>query len=66
MENEIRRAESITFAEFTETTLAAVSRAIEVRRERDPKLPIGPILFGLIWWPDGLEGGRPVIEQPGG
>jgi hypothetical protein len=65
MEKE-RRPESISFAEFTETTLTAVSRAIEARRELDPRLPIGPVLFGLIWWPDGLEGGRPVVEKPRG
>jgi len=45
-------APSITFEQFTETTLGAVLRAVEAQ-----KLPHRPILIGIIWNPEGLPGG---------
>ena len=60
MAQEARRAESISFADFTETTLAAVTRAIATRRELDPERPLGPVLIGLVWWP---EGGQPQLPS---
>jgi hypothetical protein len=40
-------ASRITMEEFTEVTLGGVLRAIEAR-----KLPLGPIIYGIIWTPD--------------
>jgi hypothetical protein len=42
---------SITFEQFTESTMSAVLRAVEAR-----KLPHGPIIIGIIWNPQGLPG----------
>lgn len=41
------RAAKISFEEFTEVTLASVLRAVEAR-----KLPLGPIIVGIIWTPE--------------
>jgi hypothetical protein len=41
----------VTLEEFTEVTLAAVARAID--RRKGPKIIPGPIIFGIIWWPEG-------------
>lgn len=50
MANE-KRAASIPFDQFTESTLAAVLRAVELQ-----KLPRSPIIIGIIWLPKGLPG----------
>lgn len=42
---------SIPFDQFTESTLAAVLRAVEAQ-----KLPHLPIIIGIIWNPQGLSG----------
>lgn len=47
MPEQLRRPAKITLEEFTEVTLAGVLRAIEAR-----KLPLGPIIFGIIWTPE--------------
>jgi hypothetical protein len=60
MASESRRAESISFADFTETTLAAVARVIDARKEVQRDIPLGPVLIGLIWWPEG----GPIPGQP--
>jgi hypothetical protein len=43
MANEINKAASIPFDQFTESTLAAVYRAIGAQN-----LPHGPILIGIV------------------
>lgn len=42
----------VSFADFTETTLSAVTRALAARRLPEGRFP-GPIVMGLIWWPEG-------------
>ena len=60
MPNEKREATHINLAEFTETVTAALLRAAEAR-----KRPFGPILIGIIWWPEGLEPGIPSATGVG-
>ena len=60
MPRKVRSAARINFAEFTEAVTAALLRAGEAR-----KRPFGPILIGIIWWPEGLEPG-PLRGQVGG
>ncbi len=45
------KAQSITFEQFTESTLSAVLRAVEAQ-----KLPHSPIIIGIIWYPKALGG----------
>ena len=45
------RAASIPFDQFTESTLAAILRAVQAQ-----KLPHLPIIIGIIWNPQGLPG----------
>ena len=49
----------VQLEDFTESTVRAIARAMDTR---DRKFPWGPILFGVIWWPD--ENG-PVFSGPG-
>jgi hypothetical protein len=51
----------ITVGEFAEVTFSSVLRALEAR---DRKRPFGPILYGIIAWPDGF--GFPEFVGPGG
>ncbi len=51
MNNQPATPQSITFEQFTESTMAAVLRATAAR-----KLPNGPIIIGVIWTPQGLPG----------
>ena len=48
-----RRAPTIDLAQFTETVATSLLRASEAR-----KRPFGPILVGIIWWPEGMEPGQ--------
>ena len=50
MANE-KRAASIPFDQFTESTFATVLRAVEAQ-----KLRRSPIVTGIIWLPQGLPG----------
>ena len=50
MARQTRRASTIDLAEFTETVAASLLRASQVR-----KRPFGPILVGIIWWPEGMD-----------
>lgn len=52
-----KSAQRITLDQFTETTASAVIRAMDAR-ESGLK-PFGPMIFGLIWWPDESPFGRP-------
>jgi len=45
-------AAQITVDEFAEVTVAAVLRGLEARR--NPDLRLGPIVYGIIAWPEGL------------
>ena len=58
-----RKAASISFEQFTEVTTAALLRALEVR-----KLPYGPILIGIVYYPGGLgsAGGPAQLIGPSG
>ena len=54
MPRKSQKAASISFEQFTEVTTAALLRALEVR-----KLPRGPILIGIVYYPEGIgPGGR--------
>jgi hypothetical protein len=44
-------AGKITVEDFTEATFNAVLRAIEAR-----KFPHGPIIYGIVYMPQGLPG----------
>jgi len=54
------RAPEIKLEDLVEVSYSAVIKARE--RHFDPKNPwiSGPILVGLIWWPDG---GQPIIPN---
>jgi hypothetical protein len=58
------RIKSISFEDFTEVTLRSVVRAMELRGQAQRRFPQGPILVGIIWYPDliGLPG---QALQPG-
>ena len=43
----------ISVADFAEATFTAVLRAIDVR-EVNKTRPFGPIIYGIIAWPDGF------------
>ncbi len=45
----------ITVDEFAESTFAAITKAID-RRPTRPGGIRGPIIFGIIYFPDGLPG----------
>jgi hypothetical protein len=52
--------ERITVDEFAEVTFSAILRALETRKLR----PGGPIIYGIIWFPEAFHGGE--IVGPGG
>jgi hypothetical protein len=54
MPKQSREATRVTLADLTETVTAALLRASQVQKR--PR-PLGPILIGIVWWPEGLEGG---------
>lgn len=54
MAKQSRRAPTIDLAQFTESVAASLIRASQVH-----KRPFGPILVGIIWWPEGMEPGMP-------
>ena len=61
-------ASRITVDEFTEATFKAVLRAMEARKPFDREQGIfpGPILYGIIWWPEGGPfGPGTVLASPG-
>jgi len=68
---EASRPGSISVDEFTEATFKAVMRASEARKaaaraDKHDFLP-GPIIFGIIWWPEGGPGGEaPIFAGPQG
>jgi hypothetical protein len=53
MDNPKLKAEQITLEDFTDTVLGSVGRAIDARVKAGTLKPIGPILMGIIWWPEG-------------
>ena len=53
MAQKARRASTINLAEFTESVTASLLRASQAR-----KRPFGPILVGIIWWPEGMDPNR--------
>jgi uncharacterized membrane protein len=66
---EASRPGSISVDEFTEATFKAVLRASEARKaahgaDRQDFKP-GPIIYGIIWWPEGGPGGEgPIFAGP--
>jgi hypothetical protein len=59
------QAKSISFEDFTEVTLKSVVRAIQVRDQAPRKFPLGPIIFGIIWYPEALTGFPGEVLQQG-
>ncbi len=57
-----QKAATISFEQFTEVATAALLRALETR-----KRPFGPILIGIIYYPQGLgsAGGPAQVIGPG-
>jgi hypothetical protein len=60
------QTKSISFEDFTELTLKSVVRAIEVRDQLPRRFPLGPIIFGIIWYPESVIGLPGEILQQGG
>lgn len=56
-------ATAIELEEFTQLAFEAVLRASEARKLPPYRLP-GPIIFGLIWWPDGIPTPEGAIGAP--
>ncbi len=57
------RAARIQLDEFTQLAFESVLRASELRRLPANKFP-GPIIFGIIWWPEGLPTPGGAIGAP--
>ncbi len=53
MAKEVRQASRIYLDDFTEVVTASLLRAAGTR-----KRPFGPILIGIIWWPEGTDFGQ--------
>ena len=47
------RAARISLDEFTQLTFQSVLRASELHKLPPNRFP-GPIIFGIIWWPQGM------------
>ena len=67
MDKEGSQTSRISLEDFTDTVLASVSRAIDARTksaiaDRFPVKRPGPILVGIIWWPEG----GPTTDLPEG
>lgn len=58
MPKAVRQPATIAFDDFTQSVTSAILRASQAR-----KIRVGPILVGIIWWPDGLDKGS--IRLPG-
>ena len=52
-------SERISVDEFAEVTFNAILRALEARKIP----PRGPIIYGIIWFPESLPGGE--VMKPG-
>lgn len=59
------RAGRIELQDFTQVAFEAVLRASEVKKLPPNKIP-GPIIFGIIWWPDGIPAPDGQIGAPRG
>ena len=59
-----REPSRLALTDVTEAAFSGVLRALEVRKIPLHELP-GPILVGIIWWPELRRGELPEIE-PGG
>jgi hypothetical protein len=62
------KPDSISVDDFAEATFKAVMRAAEARKlepgDDRQKLILGPIIYGIIWWPEGFPGEGPIIAPP--
>ena len=65
-----QRPESIPLDQVTEAAVSGVLRAIKTHKQSEkdfdgtPWLP-GPILVGIIWWPERLPGEFPMAAGGG-
>jgi hypothetical protein len=61
-----REASRLALGDVTEAAFGGVLRALEIRRIPMERIP-GPILVGIIWWPELRQGGM-IGKQglPGG
>jgi hypothetical protein len=57
------RATRIPLDEFTQLAFESVIRASELRKLPPNRFP-GPIIFGIIWWPQGLPSPGGAIGSP--
>jgi len=55
---ETKKAASIPFDQFTESTLTAVFRAVEAQ-----KLTHVPIIIGIVWNPQALQGVQEAAKK---
>ena len=53
----------INLEQFTQLTFESVLRAMEARKLPPTKFP-GPIIFGIIWWPEGIAAPGVGLEAP--
>jgi len=58
------KAAQITVDQFAETTFAAVLRALQTERQPG-RLPLGPIIYGIIAFPEAFEGQLRGLESRG-
>ncbi len=58
-------AARISLEDLVELTSKAVIRAVEARGTGE-KLPIGPIIVGIIWYPQGIGTSPGVFAQAPG
>ena len=65
MEKSASQLSRISVEDFAEATFSSVLRAIEARPQSGRKFPFGPIIYGIIWYPEGLEGVPGQVFQPG-
>ena len=57
------RAGRIELQDFTQLAFEAVVRASEAKK-LPPSRIRGPIIFGIIWWPDGIPVPEAGIGSP--
>lgn len=59
------RAARIELQDFTQVAFEAVIRASEAKKLAPNKIH-GPIIFGIIWWPEGIPVPEGQIGAPRG
>jgi|RhiMethySRZTD1v2_1073278.scaffolds.fasta_scaffold466626_2 hypothetical protein len=59
------RAGRIDLQDFTQMAFESVLRASEIKKLPPGKIR-GPLIFGIIWWPDGVPAPEGPISTPRG